>query len=528
VPLLSEIIDIDKAKALFQDRRPAEVQASTEFYNGDHWQDGGGWIGAAPTFGTTAYKQTLAQIQEAFVSENVIGEVVDRHVAGVLGREPLWGFIPQDMVALSTRARRQRFQKRAGITTVPAVPAEMDPAAQEADDALTLWWNQRRTREQMKQALKMALAEGVALLRFFIPRGLRDENGSIPDQSDLSSALDSVYLQVVTADKGGVFKDDDTEREFGIYLYERDGENFAELSFVNQAGQTQIEILSDDGNEGPFVYDLQGRLTMYEFRRQPLITEQVKSNQRSLNLALTMMMRNVNLAGSLERTVMNAERPKKKIRVYDEGSPTKYREETVDGDYLEGAGATMFLTGLLVRNDAGQIIQRANPNISFREPVKVETFTATRDQFYASILGQCQQKHAMISGDSTVSGRSREQARGEYESSLKDSADVIDDCGRWALEVPMRLGAQLCNQVNKFAELRCDFTSIIETGPVDPQERVENRADVEARLMSAETAMSRNGIDDTDAELQRIAEQPEPTVQNLPSDKLGEGPGVIA
>lgn len=526
MPLLSEIIDVEKARSLFKDRRPAEVKASTEFYNGDHWQDGLGWIGAAPTLGTTGYRQTLKQIEEAFVSENVIGEVIDRHVAGVLGREPLWGFIPQEMVALSTRARRLRFAKRTNLTTRPPVPTEIDKDAQEADDALTLWWNERRTRDQLKQALRLALAESSALIRFFIPVGLKDKKGAIPSQTDLASALDFVHLQVVTADKGGVFRDDETEQEFSIYLFERDGKTFAEVSFVNEQGLTQIEILSDKGNQGPFTYDLQGRLTMYEFRRQPLITEQVKSNQRSLNLALTMMMRNVNMAGSLERTIMNAERPKKKIKLYDESSPTKYREETVDGEYFEGAGATMFLTGMLVRNDAGEVIQRANPNISFREPVSVETFTETRDQFYASILGQCQQKHAMISGDSTVSGRSREQARGEYEGSLKDSADVTDDCGRWMLEVPLRLGAQLCNQAKKFAKLRCDFTSIIETGPVDPEERDANRADVQAKLMSPETAMSRNGIDDTDAELQRINEQPEQPIQTPPGQPPGTG--VIA
>jgi hypothetical protein len=90
------------------------------------------------------------------------------------------------------------------------------------------------------------------------------------------------------------------------------------------------------------------------------------------------------------------------------------------------------------------------------------------------------------------------------------------------LETELRLGAQICGRTNDLLGLRCEFNSIIEDGPIDNLDRQENRADVQAGLMSKETAMSRNGIEDTDAEVDRIGQEPAPT---MPPPKPGQ-PGA--
>lgn len=220
---------------------------------------------------------------------------------------------------------------------------------------------------------------------------------------------------------------------------------------------------------------------------------------------------------------MNAERPKERKLIKDSTEPSGYREEVKNVDYYVGSGGITNLTGLLVKDKDGNVIGRANPNISFRDPVPIDTFTGTRDQFYASILGQCQQRHALISGDATSSGKSRLQARAEFRGSLLDSKDVVDDAGRWLLETHLRLAAQICGRSQDFLQLRCDFNAVIEDGPVDPEERDANRSDVSAGLMSKETAMSRNGIEDTDAELERISQEPKPTI-DLTKPQPGQQP----
>jgi len=532
--LLSRITSTEKAGQLLLNRRPSASISADRFYHGDHFQNFEGWIGEQPQPGTPEYNEGRSNIERGFVSENVIKEVVDRHRSGLLGREPLWGFLPSEVTSPATERRRKLFSKLFKLvntvkTTVQSVTRTGQfKFADEADDALTLWWNNRNPREVLKQALTKVLLEDRAVLHFHFPLNLRDVNGEIAPQADLTSAANIPRVQVLSSDKAGVFIDVDSLQEFGVYSYQRttDDKRVVELTFV-QDGLTILRVLVDGQDPQDFTFELGGRLLMHELTRPALITPQVISNQKSLNLALTMMMRNVNLAGSLERIILNAQQPTQIKRIKDSSAPGGYREEEVKGNFWVGPGATTALNGVLIKDKNGEIVGRANPNISYRDPVSVETFTETRDQFYASILGQCQQRHALISGDAVASGRSRSEARGEYRTSLADSKDPVDDAGRWILETELRLAAQFCNRTGDFLALRADFNSIIEDGPVTVEEREANRADVQAGLLSKETAMSRNGVEDTQAELERIAQEPRPVI-DLTKQEQGQGGRLAA
>lgn len=300
---------------------------------------------------------------------------------------------------------------------------------------------------------------------------------------------------------------------FGLYVKQENDRTVAELSWVEK-GQTFLKVFSDDQGlvTEPLVCDLGGRLWMYELQRKPLITESVRAIQRSINLDNTMMMRNVNLAGSRERYFLNVARPTETVRERDETQESGYREVQRPLPGLPvGAGANVFLDGVLIKDkdNNNKVIDRADPNISVTEPVAVTTFSETHDHLYAALLSQCQQAHYLMSKDATSSGRSREQARAEFESSLKLSKEVVDDAGRWMLETALRLAAHLCGKSAAYASLRCDFNSIIETGPISPEERTANRDDVKAGLLSSETHMSRAGVEDVDAEKARITEDKE-------------------
>lgn len=513
---------VEVAKSLFANRRTAEHKANTGFYSGNHWQKGEGWIGEKPSVMLEGFASAaigLEKIRLGFVSENVIAEADDRHVAGILGREVNFDFVPEALF----RLRRKK---------VPDLP-EKGSVAEQADEDLTSWWNEDRPKDKLKEALLIALNEERASLRFIIPRGLRDEKGEIPIQPTIPDALNFLFVDVVPSDKCGVFVDPETQRKFSVYFYEsnssasqtsdlNDGYRYngeessfpqnskssvLEISWVEN-GLTNLQIISDDPNlaQERFTCDLGGRLWMYELRRKPLITEQVRSIQRALNLALTMEMRNVNMAGSRERYFLNVQRPTETVQVRDATESSGYREETRPLPGLPvGAGASPFLNGVLIKNEKGETIDRADPNVSITEPVDVTTFVQTHDQYYAAILSQCQQIHVLISKDATASGRSREQARAEFESSLRLSKEVVDDAGRWMLETALRLASHLCNQTATYAGLRCDFNAIIQTGQISPEERTANRDDVKAGLLSKETSMSRAGVEDTNAEKKLIA-----------------------
>lgn len=514
---------VEIAKGLFVNRRTPEHQANTAFYAENHWQEGKGWIGEIPSIAIEGFQSWaigIEKIKRGFVPINVIAEVDDRHVGGILGREVNFDFVPEDIFRLRRKKERDLPEK--------------DKLARQTDEDLTGWWNEDRPKDKLKEALVIALNEGRALLRFFIPQGLRDENKQIPKQPDIASALSFLHVDVIYPDKGGVFVDTDTQRRFAVYVRQEENRYIAEISWAED-GLTFLKVLSDDPDlvTDPVICDLGGRLWMYELQRKPLITESVRAIQRSLNLANTMMMRNVNMAGSRERYFLNVARPTETVRIRDESQESGYREEKrpLSGIPI-GAGASNFLDGVLIRDKDGKVIDRADPNISITEPVDVTTFVQTQDQLYAAILSQCQQIHILIGKDATASGRSREQARAEFESSLRLSKEVVDDAGRWMLEVALRLSAHLCGQTKSYIGLRCDFDAIIETGPISSEERTANREDVSTGLLSKESAMSRNGVEDTDAEKARIAEDkaeaPDPVVPSpIPSPPNGEDEEVV-
>lgn len=477
-------------------RRPSSAISASAFFNSDHWQNTDGFVGQLPPASLPGAPTILKDIEKGFVSENVIQEVVETHVGGILGREPLWSFLKEE-------------GKPGGKGKPDDVIGEI----------ITPWWNEREALRDLQHAAELVVLEGKAVRRLFFPKGRLPEGGELSVPS-LPVALEYIYFQTHASDVAGVFTDPDSQKEIGVYLYEEKDENgdvtdnCAELSFLNEDGDTVCRIVKDKGaNEEFGPYKLGGRLLLFEMERRALITEQVQSNQRALNLAHTMMMRNVNMAGARERSVTNAQSPKRPRRLQDPNNPTRVVEELEPGTYESGGGAVMFLMGFPIKNADGEVVGYTNPNVSVSDPAPVDVFTKTRDHYYAAMLGQCHQRHVLISGDATASGVSRKQAEKSYQRSLKDTKTVVDACGRWQLETVLRLAAQLTGESEKYLPLRADFNCLLDIGEPEPDDL---RVIMEMRkpggvtgtpLISDETARNRSGIDDAAAELKRIEEE---------------------
>jgi hypothetical protein len=71
----------------------------------------------------------------------------------------------------------------------------------------------------------------------------------------------------------------------------------------------------------------------------------------------------------------------------------------------------------------------------------------------------------------------------------------------------LAMAAAFSGQPGRFAELRAVFECRIDSGPMSSDDQSQVRENVKAGLMSEETGMSRLGIDDVDAELERIASE---------------------
>lgn len=432
--------------------------------------------------------------------------MVKTHVGGILGREPSWSVLPE---SAKTSADRDR----------------------ETGDTLTPWWNKRKGLKDLQKALRIALCEGISVRRVFLPRSL---NGTTVKARDLATAMNLIHFETVYADRGGVFTDPDTQADIGIFLYEEhdaNGDvtrNCAELSFLNDAGNTVCRVVRDDDTSNDYgPYQLGGHLLIYQLELEPMITEQVQSSQRGVNLAHTQMMRNVNLAGHRGVTVTNAQPPLPKT---DKTTITTSTPKTADGrfpgTFKTGAGAVNFVMGVPIRDESQNIVGYTNPNVNVTEPVSVESFEKTIDKEKEAIYSQCQQRHVLIVDKADTSGRAREVARKEYERSLKESKTELDACGRWQVETGLRLGAQLSNQVSKYKSLRADFNCLIDAGVPDPafiQQVLEMRKPSGPRLqpiISDETARNLCGVEDAAAELARIlTEATQPAADPTPLPK---------
>lgn len=484
---------------------PTDTAAQARaFYDGDHWQDGDGWIGARPPVGSAQANTAMALIQAAFVSENVIKEVVERHKSGILGREPRWSFVP-------TRALQQDEKPN---------PSEQE-RIDEIEAALTLWWDKRQPHKVLQDALVTVLLGSRAPIRVFVPADLRAPDSTI-QAADINEALNMVFVDTPDPLAAATLIDNNSRDEIGAYLYtlypessfigvtpSGAGVNVAELSYLNDDGSTALRIIDSNSvvEEANPPLVLNRHITQRDLVREPMISAQIMQLQKAINLTLTQMLRNVNLAGSLERIMVNLMPPGQTVDAA--GKPWINNVSTGQKTFIPanmpiGAGMSAFLTGQEIRDKDNNVTGYANGSINYHDPAPVETFVNTRDLLYASMLGQVAQIHALISKDATASGDSRQQARAEFESSLFDSSAPLSDIGRWLLETVAALGAIFARQPDRYVDLRCEFQPIPDTGPLTSDERAEIVNEFTKGIFSHETTLSRLDSDDVDAELSRI------------------------
>lgn len=466
---------------------PDEVGDNQRLFDGDHWADGRFWVGPAPAPTDSGAATVLAEIKRALVSQNAVREVVNRHVAGVVGREPDWGL---------TVAR----PLRAGKTPTRAEQALID----EAEALLVAWWDRRQVLKSIRQVAAALLIGQRATLRLFVPPGLLDDAGRVP-AGDLAQSLDKLHVEALTARQAVTIVHAATQQRAAVYGYaDAAGRPCAELSYLDTAtGQTVLRVVTAAASTATAL-PLAGQLLAHEVARDALISPQVRQQQLQLNLAKTMQGRNVVQGGFLERVILNAQMPGSWV---DDATAPNGKRFVPDSAFQVGPGRTNFLVGTPIQGADGSIAGYTNPSVSYRDPVPVDTFAATANDAYRAILQEVQQLHALISGDATASGESRKQARADFATSLLATKAEIDGLIRWLIETALAAASLFAGQAGRYAGLRAVADCRLDTGPLSSLEQSEIVKQVDADLLSRETAMSRLGVEDVDAEEQRIARE---------------------
>lgn len=488
------------------------IATSRAFLAGDHWQGGAGWAGPWPRAGSNgdAVNTAMTDIANRFVSHNVLGELIDRHVTGVMGREPHWTMTPRRVVT-----------DEAPITTAEQLLID------EANAMLTEWWDKRHAQELLQQATATLLFARRSALRIYIPSGqlmdVLQEDGAVLKMvivPDVKTALMTLWLDHPAPERSTVTQDDDSKQELGALIYQGgisitgDGQpvEVGELVYVDPATRVTVLRTIDKDADIEWSADLGGRLLMHEMQRPLYLTPQLQQKQRALNLALSMLPRHLVTAGFLERILLNAQMPGHWEKDPTTGDP---KGKWVADPVTRGAGVETYIVGV-EESKADGSIARKDPQVHDREPVSPEPTLSSIRALYELMLEEGAQAHVLMNADAGASGKSREEARSDYSRSLTTTSPRVEQAGRWVLETLLATAEALAGVPGYYtSQLRAVFNLRMDTGPVDALERTANNESYKAGTMSRETAMARNGIADVDAEVALIDAQPGANLANV-------------
>lgn len=448
-----------------------DARTALLFYHNDHWQNSAGYIGPRPDPADDVYSQIMTEIERAFVARNIVGEVVDRHANGCVGRDIVWH------IALKNGEDPDETQK----TTID-----------EAQRLLKRWIDINNAQETIDNAIATLMCVGRAPLRILIPEGRRDENGEVP-AGPIDDQIEVIFMDHPQPDVCGVITDPDTRYKAGAFLWTDDeGVSKVELTYRDPANK-DVLIWQLRGFEPDDVIEYQvvlagDTLPVYEMTRRAIISPQVQTQQKLHNLACTMKARNVVLGGFLERTLLNAQLNGKTIEV---GGQKRF----VADPLTFGAGQVNRFVGVITRDAEGNETMN-EPKIIYRDPVPVDTFLRTEDASYMAILGEVHQLHYAIAGDATPSGEARISAMADYVIDLLKTKKRIDDAWRWMGNTVLKLTATLAGQPNMFDEFEVIADTQIDAGPVSTEMMRAVIELVRERLLSADTGRSWVGVSD--------------------------------
>jgi hypothetical protein len=473
---------------------PENAAANQPFVEGDHWQDGDGWVGPGPTKNDPQRTMIYALIEQAFVQRNVVNELIDRHVSAVLGREPRWGWTP---------VRRLKPDEE------PTDAEQTD--MEELDAALTTWWDTQQAHRLLKSMIFALLWSQRASFRVYAPT----LTGGTIRAGDLPEALTNLYLDVPDPGMAGVWEDPKTRQKVGIIIVKDDeNQDAAELYYLDGA-QTVLKLVTTakepSTDTRPRINKLNGILPMFELMlARPFITEQIRSLQKSLNMTLTLLSKGLNDNTFQSLLVLNAMPPG--YWTYedqpDENGQKIRKEYIIDFNALkQGGQQTQFISGIDYKDEQNRT-QIKDPTAVYRAPIDPSGTIKGAEFWYSSMLDEGRQSHVVVNKEAGLSGKSKEQSRGDFVDSTNDTQLQTELAGRNLLMALVAMSETQMNVPGKWtAKYRPVFKCRPNYGPLSVEERAQNVSEAKDGFMADETAMALNGLDDTDAEQAKIAAQ---------------------
>lgn len=453
-------------------------------------------------------------LRRSFTSTNFVREVLRREVSSC------------------TAAMSWNLRDTSEQATMQA-DSEKTLLEQELEKLFSAYWrtNGKETEKAIREAVTCARREGRAVLRFRVAGGALEQgpDGSTRVRTGLEPERIARYIRleaIPTPESVRLWEDPDTFLKSAVYGYEdARGNACAEVCFCpDEGGKTLLRVLrqGDGENAPPIELDLGERLTYIELDIEPLITRQFLENQMAYNTASTMILRNTELAGFMERYGINIEPPFEMVTGPD-GKPTKR--------YLPakpGAGTLMAWQQTTIENrdpTTGKFLGETPLGAAQYgrfEPVSPDSLISATNHNQFNMYGEVGQSYVLMGKDATASGRSREVAMSDFDNVRQPTIDLAEYALSEVLYTLAELVAALSNRPGRYRSIEIDGTVRQRVIPPSPEDRDADRQDVAAGIISVAEARQRQGNDDpeqTDAQIARERQQaqerglPDPTAK---------------
>lgn len=453
-----------------------------KYYEGDHWAT---WIGPKPSD-----PQREDDVKRVFVSLNLVKECVDRHARCLIGKFPNWylkdanGDRPENSEA---EIELQRWIERVFERAATADRSSTEEIANPFFDAVVAM-----------------LLDGRSHLRLWQPTRFAELDDDI-ERTHLHSIRSGGVTMDYSIDDGFL---DEIRYSYGNGKIEKQRLDGNMLTIDN--GETD-----EAGQPKPYEVDTGGRWAITTMKAAPLVTRQITQLQDSLNFALTMMMRDQEQSGFLERLFINLQAPGQDVQQAD-GSM-----QFVPDEMARGVGIDQFLYTVPDRDGKpvpGEVVMS--------QPIGPDHYLKTIDKLIDAIYNQFGQGHMIGSGDGAINGVSRVQMRADFEQILQGHAHTIQAAFANVFNVVLRLLGY--DQYTCVVELRPT------TGKLMPDEIKAIIEEHNADLLDQAGAIVAIGrTDDPDTTIKMIEEDkarqsatvPLPTPENTPPKSVLGGSG---
>lgn len=485
----------------------------------DHWQDGAPWMGPLGSATATPSAAVLAQIKRQFTPVDVINEVLDRCANALVKREPDVQLVALD--AATAAADKQNAEHG------------NDPPQEVTDTlkALAAWWDRVKLWEATRQAVRRSRWSGRGSLRLWLPPAELDEvpapNGegtvsAIPTGLSIDDALTHLQLSSLLPDAAGIYIDPVTQERAALVLSEdQNGNLFGEIwrtvtRETDKQKVTVVRVVREDVDAAlPEVYELAigGVLPVAEMSADVLITDPVRRQQAQLNFANSIIGRVLETAGFPERYTINAAAE----GVWTKTPPANadVRLTRIDASnetwYLVavprtlGAGVTTDLVGIeLTQADGSKSM--TTPSVQFKDPTDPQFAITGADNARATILQTCHQGHVIDTRISNTSADAVQEHRADFEDDLVNVQPAVEGMLRDLLTAVLRFAALMgtVGQPSILDKYRVAVTLRVDPGPLTPTEQQAIVTAQQAGVISRATALSRLGVEDVEAEIERL------------------------